>query len=121
MKYFLLFTLFLISGRLVKAQVSELPQGKYVSTDNKNKNPWDRGDVILLNNNTYKLSTADDIGEYRFSATAQRIFFTSGPLKNAFAKILVSNNTPAIVLPLAENAQTGIKLTNEVWCYYKKS
>ncbi len=121
MKYFLLFTLFLISGILVKAQVPDLPQGKYVSADKKNKNTWDRGDIILLNDNTYKLSTADDKGEYRFSATAQRIFFTSGPLKDVFAKILISNNAPAIVLPVAENAQTGIKLTNEVWCYYKKS
>ena len=79
-----------------------------------------QGDIILVNDNQYRISTSNEVGEYRFSVTAQRVFFTSGPLKSLYAKTSTSNNTPIIVLPVAENQQQGLKISSEVWCYYKQ-
>jgi hypothetical protein len=120
MKAFLL-SVFLAIAFTVTAQtqVQSLPTGKYETIIKTNESKWERGDIVLLEGNKYKLSTADETGEYRFSSAAQRIFFTSGPLKSLYAKTSLNNNSPVIVLPVAENDQIGFKLAAEVWCYYK--
>ena len=89
-------------------------------TVSKNQDKWERGDIILVNDSQYRISTSNEVGEYKFSVTAQRVFFTSGPLKSLYAKTSLTNNTPAIVLPVAENQQQGLKLSSEVWGYYKQ-
>ena len=99
-------------------QVNNLPQGKYETVVKNSQHKWDRGDIILMDDNKYKMSTSDEVGEYRFSVAAQRIFFTSGPLKNLFAKATSANDKPGIVLPAAENAQAG--LHSEVVCYFRQ-
>jgi len=120
MKVFLL-SIILLFAFSVKAQshVESLPTGKYESVIKTNESKWEHGDIILLDGNKYKLSTGNEIGEYRFSSAAQRLFFTSGPLKSLFAKTSLDNNSPVIVLPVAENDQIGFKLSAEIWCYYK--
>ena len=57
------------------SQVSNLPQGKYETVVKSNLNKWERGDIILMDDNKYKVSTSDEVGEYRFSIASQRIFF----------------------------------------------
>ena len=99
-------------------QVNNLPQGKYETVVKNSQNKWDRGDLILMVDNKYKMSTSDEVGEYRFSVAAQRIFFTSGPLKNLFAKATANDDKPSIVLPVAENAQAGLR--SEVVCSFKQ-
>ena len=120
MKVFLLsLTVLLILHVNAQSQVQSLPTGKYETVMKTNENKWERGDIILLDGNKYKLSTSDETGDYRFSSAAQRIFFTSGPLKSLYAKTSVTNDTPAIILPVPENEQVGFKLSAEVWCYYR--
>jgi hypothetical protein len=121
MKVFLLSSIliFVISAHAQK-QVQTLPTGKYETVIKTNQLKWDRGDILLLDGNKYKLSTSNETGEYRFSSAAQRIFFTSGPLKSLFAKTSLNNDAPVIVLPVEENDQIGFKLSAEVWCYYKR-
>ncbi len=111
MKLFLLFAFFSFALQPgAKAQnVNHLPSGKYESII-KNNGKWDKGDIVLLDEGHYKITSSDEAGEYRFSVTAQRIFFTSGPLKGIFAKTTQSNNAPAILIPLTENQQLGLKL-----------
>lgn len=120
MKVFLL-SVILFSAFTVSAQrqIESLPTGKYETVIKTNEAKWERGDIILLDANKYKLSTSNETGEYRFSSAAQRLFFTSGPLKSLFAKTSLDNNAPVIVLPVAENDQIGFKLSAEVWCYYR--
>ncbi len=121
MKVFLLSTiLFFALVVNAQSQVQSLPAGQYETVIKNKQSKWERGDIVLLEGNKYKLSTSDDTGDYRFSGAAQRIFFTSGPLKSLFAKTSLINNTPAIVLPVAENEQTGFKFSSEIWCYYKQ-
>ena len=121
MKVFLLSIISFFS-LAVNAQnsVQSLPTGKYETVIKNMNSKWERGDIILLDGNKYKLSTGDETGDYRFSSAAQRIFFTSGPLKSLFAKTSVTNNSPAIVLPVAENEQIGFKFAAEIWCFYKR-
>lgn len=121
MKVFLLSAvlLFAITGHS-QNQVQSLPTGKYETVLKSNDSKWERGDIILLEGNKYKLSSNDEIGDYRFSSAAQRIFFTSGPLKNLFAKTSMSNNSPVIVVPVGENDAAAFNLKAEVWCYYKR-
>jgi hypothetical protein len=110
MKLFLLFAFFSFAVPGAKAQnVNHLPAGKYESII-KNNGKWDKGDIVLLDEGHYKITSSNEAGEYRFSVTAQRIFFTSGPLKGIFAKTTQSNNAPAILIPLTENQQLGLKL-----------
>lgn len=107
MKSFLLFALLLCSTHWLHAQnaaVSNLPPGRYITLLKPGADKWERGDIILLNNNTYRISGGDETGEYRTSITAQRIFFTSGPLRGAFARLIQHNGKPAIELPQAENS-----------------
>ena len=120
MKVFLLSSILMLAIITdAQGQVQNLPTGKYETVKKNNAGKWERGDIILLDNNKYKLSTSDETGDYRFSSAAQRIFFTSGPLKSLFAKTSTNNNSPIIVLPVAENDQVGFKLSGEVWCYHK--
>jgi hypothetical protein len=120
MKVFLLSTILFLSINVnAQRQVESLPTGKYETVIKTNESKWERGDIILLDGNKYKLSTNNEVGEYRFSSAAQRLFFTSGPLKSLFAKTSLDNNSPVIVLPVAENDQIGFKLSAEIWCYYK--
>ncbi len=97
------------------SQATALPAGKYETVFKNNQLKWEKGDIIILDDRQYKISTSNEIGEYRFSVSAQRLFFTSGPLKTVFAKTTFNNNQPAIVLPVSENQQTGLKLPGEVW------
>lgn len=117
MKYSLLSTLFFFCVLFTKAQnVSELPPGKY---ETKTKvaqvaqNRWDRGDIIILDDSHYKLSSSGDVGDYKLSVAAQRLFFTSGPLKSAFTKVTLVNGRPVIILPMEENESLGLKA--EIW------
>ena len=104
MKYSLLFILFVVSVLFTKAQsVSDLPAGKYETKAKTAQNKWEKGDIILIDDSHYKLSSGGEIGDYRFSVAAQRIFFTTGPLKSAFTKVALSNGKPVIILPQEEN------------------
>jgi hypothetical protein len=121
MKVFLLSFFLILSSQFINAQtqVNTLPPGKY-ETVIKNEDKWERGDIVLLDQNRYKISSSDETGEYRFSMTAQRVFFTSGPLHNMYAKTSLNNNTPTIIFPVAENQQLGLKIPSEVRGYYKQ-
>ncbi|HEU0063856.1 MAG TPA: hypothetical protein VFQ58_02455 [Flavisolibacter sp.] len=122
MRAFILFIILVISTIISKAQSSlnALPAGKYETIFKANQNKWDKGDIIILDENRYKMSTSEEIGEYRFSVTVQRVFFISGPLKSIFAKTSLSNNIPSIVLPQSENEHVGLKLPSEVCGYYRQ-
>ncbi len=121
MKRFLLNLFFIFLVLFCNAQntpVNNLPAGKYETVIKSNQDKWERGDIILLDDNRYKISTSNEVGEYKFSVAAQRVFFTSGSLKNLFAKTTLANGTQAIVLPVAENDQSGLR--SEVWCYLRQ-
>jgi hypothetical protein len=123
MKYFLLSFVFIFSIILARAQnsqVNNLPSGTYETVVKNNQNKWERGDIILIDNNKYRVSSSSEVGDYRFSVTAQRIFFTSGPLKSVYAKTSLNKDTPTIILPVSENEQLGLKLPSEVYGYYRK-
>lgn len=114
MKPLFIFSLFIVSACWVKAQsVATLVPGRYEAKVKQATNRWEKGDVILLDNSNYKLSNSNEVGEYMFSVAAQRIFFTSGPLKSAFTKVLLNNNKPVIIFPAEQNKELG--LTAEVW------
>ena len=115
MKYLLLSAMFIVSVLTSKAQtVTQLPAGKYETrTKAAAQNKWEKGDIILVDDTHYKLSTDNEVGDYKFSVAAQRIFFTSGPLKSAFTKVFSSNGKPVIILPKEENSNLG--LTVEIW------
>lgn len=114
MKSVILLLLFSALVLSVKAQaVSELAPGKYETKAKAAQNRWEKGDLILVDDTHYKLGVAGETGDYKFSVAAQRIFFTSGPLKAAFTKVLLVNNKPVIILPAEENS--GLGLTTEIW------
>jgi hypothetical protein len=121
MKLFLLSTIILFTQfSNAQEQVNSLPAGKYETVIKNQQNKWERGDIILLDQNKYKISSSEETGEYRFSVTAQRVFFTSGPLRSVYAKTALNNQTPVIVLPVAENEQLGLKLPSEIRGYLKQ-
>lgn len=106
MKLFLLFGFLLFychHGIAQQAALSELPLGRYQTSLKSGAGKWNRGDIILLDDSHYRVSSTDTVGEYRFSKAAQRILFTSGPLRAAFAKVKKQGQQPMIELPLAEN------------------
>jgi hypothetical protein len=111
--------LFCTISKAQDKQAAALPAGKYETILKSNQVKWEKGDIIILDEHQYKISTSNEIGEYRFSVTAQRVFFTSGPLKTVFAKTTLDNNNTAIVLPVSENQQTGLKLNSDIWGYLK--
>jgi hypothetical protein len=114
MKSFLLIGLFVFSALFVRAQnVSALSPGKYETKTKTAQNKWEKGDIILLDDSRYKLSGSTEVGEYRFSVAAQRIFFTTGPLKTAYTKVTLNNNKAVIIFPAEQNSDLG--LTTEVW------
>lgn len=114
MKSSLLFVLLLGFATAASAQsVADLPPGKYESKIRSAQSKWEKGDVIILDNSHYKISSNAAVGDYRFSVAAQRIFFTSGPLKSAFTKVVLNNNKVVIIFPLEQNAELGLK--GEVW------
>lgn len=113
MKPFIFSLLFASSAFLAHGQsVTSLSSGKY-EAKTKTASNWDKGDVILLDDTHYRLSGTDEVGEYRFSVAAQRVFFTSGPLKSAFTKVAMKNNQPVIIFPQEKNQELGLKA--EVW------
>ncbi len=121
MKLILLAAIFALTAVFAQNNSNNLPIGKYETRLNQSNNKWSEGDIILLDGSRYKMSTNEEIGEYKFSATAQRVFFVSGPLKAAFAKTILDTGKPTIVLPLAENEQQGLKLAStDVFAYFKK-
>ena len=114
MRYSLLSLLFVVSVLFTNGQsVSDLPAGKYEAKLKAAPNKWDKGDIIIIDDNHYRISSSDEVGEYKFSVAAQRIFFTSGPLKSAFTKVAVFNGRPVIILPREENGILGLKA--EIW------
>ncbi len=123
MKLVLLFSFFTALSLSVLGQKNTkhgLPSGKYETIVKESKNKWKEGDIILLDDTRYKVSSSNEIGEYKVSATAQRIFFISGPLQTVFAKAIINEEKPAILLPAAENEQHGIKLSSDVVAYFKR-
>lgn len=121
MKCFLL-VLFIatsISLHAQQGQVTQLQAGTYQV---QNGNTSFKGDIILLDDSRYKLSNENTIGEYKFSATAQRVLFLSGPLKGAFARTALRGGDPAILLPRKENAEVGFKLIqSDLQAFYKRN
>ena len=114
MKLILLFSLFFLSREAgsQSSSVNSLPSGRYETIIKNSQDKWEGGDIILLDGSRYKISSGGDVGEYKFSATAQRIFFVSGPLKTVFAKTALNAQRPSIVIPAAENEQLGLKITS---------
>jgi hypothetical protein len=109
MKIILLFSAILFNAVFLHGQqVNDLPPGKYETRIQDFK--WEKGDIELLDNSRYRISSSNETGDYRFSVTAQRVFFTSGPLKGIYAKTQLVNNSPGIFIPLNENQQLGFKL-----------
>ena len=120
MKLILLLSIFALSAVLAQKNTNTLPIGKYETILKQSQSKWEQGDIILVDANHYKITSSDEVGEYKFSVTAQRVFFVSGPLKTAFAKTILNTNKPTIVLPAAENEQQGLKLaTTDVFAYFK--
>lgn len=114
MRYSLLSFFFVLCVLFANAQnVGDLPAGKYEAKSKSGPGKWDKGDIIIIDDSHYRLSTSGDVGDYKFSVAAQRIFFTSGPLKSAFTKVALSNGKPVIILPQEENG--GLGLTAEIW------
>jgi hypothetical protein len=125
MKTFLLVTFMSIlfyTGHAQNNKVNSLPAGRYETVLKQATKKWTQGDIIILDDQRYRVSTSNEIGEYRFSATAQRIFFLSGPLKTVYAKTLSTGNQPSIILPLSENSRQGVNLVGtDVLAVLKKS
>ena len=120
MKLAFFFAIFTISSVLSQPNTANLPIGKYETVLKQSQTKWKQGDIILVDDNHYKITSSTETGEYKFSATAQRIFFVSGPLKTAFAKTILDIGKPTIILPAAENEQQGLKLiTTDVFAYFK--
>lgn len=122
MKFFLLF-FFLTAALFTHAQsgkVTNLPAGVYEVQKAKAGSAFN-GDIILLDDSRYKLRNETEISEYKFSATAQRVLFISGPLKGIYAKTAINGGAPAILLPKKENEALGYKLAEaDVWAFYKR-
>ncbi len=111
MKCFLLLLLFFVPAPMLWAQkspVASLPPGRYITLLKQGSGKWSRGDIVLIDGSRYRITGGEEEGEYRTSITAQRVFFTSGPLKGAFARLMVHNSRPAIELPEAENSQNNL-------------
>ena len=113
MKNKLLLFLLLLSLFTKAQSVTSLSPGKYEAKLKAAQKAWEKGDIILLDEGHEKLSASGDVGEYKFSVAAQRIFFTSGPLKSAFTKVSAINSRPVIIIPAEENS--GLGITAEVW------
>jgi len=110
MKYSLLAALFIFPVLFTNAQaLTDLPAGKYETKTRTAQNKWEKGDIIIIDESHYKLSIGGETGDYKFSVAAQRIFFTSGPLKSAYTKVALESGKPMIILPVEENGSLGLK------------
>jgi hypothetical protein len=121
MKCLLLLIFFTASFTLnaQQGQVAQLPPGTYQIQNNGTSF---KGDIILVDDSRYKLSTESTVGEYKFSATAQRVLFLSGTLKGAFARTVMRGPDPAILLPRKENEALGFKLVQtDLQAFYKRN
>lgn len=122
MKFYLLLFVFMVTAT-VKAQsnrVAQLPKGTYQLSNTKNTTF--NGDIVLIDDTHYKLSNENTVGDYKFSATAQRLLFLSGTLKGAFARTVLTGTEPVIVLPLKENEELGFKLIQaDLQAFYKEN
>lgn len=85
--------------------LASLPTGRYQTWVTQGTARWDKGDLLLVDEKRYCITGAADTGMYRASFTAQRIFFVSGPLRGANARLAWYHNQPAIEWPLFENNQ----------------
>lgn len=115
MKQILLFSFFMaitVAALSQSGTANSLPAGRYETSLKQSQNKWTQGDIILLDDSRYKTTTNEEVGEYKYSSTAQRIFFVSGPLKTIFAKITWNSNKPAILIPAAENEKQGLKIAS---------
>jgi hypothetical protein len=125
MKSFILFLfsfLLFIDTHAQNGKVNSLPMGRYETVLKKTQKKWSYGDIIILDEQRYKTSFNQEIGEYKFSATAQRIFFLSGPLKAVYAKTMSTGSQPSIILPLSENSRQGNSLVGaDVMAILKKT
>jgi hypothetical protein len=116
----LLFFAAAVSAQAQSGTVSRLPVGTY-QVQNAG-NATFKGDIVLIDDSHYKLSTENTVGDYKFSATAQRILFLSGTLKGAFARAATTGSQTVIALPLKENEETGFKLIQaDLQAFYKKN
>jgi len=119
-----LLILFVILSFVANAQsdrIASLPVGTYEIQNTTATTKFSYGDIMLLADNHYRLKNEDIVGDYKFSATAQRILFLSGTLKGAFARTTTNADGLAIVLPLKENEELGIKLADaDIWAFYRK-
>ena len=122
MKFFLLFSLLMVTtfSNAQSGKVTDLPVGVY-EVQKANADKLFSGDLVLLNDNQYKLRNESEVSEYKFSATAQRVLFISGPLKGIYAKTVMNAGAPAIVLPKKENDELGYRFAEgDVWAFYKR-
>jgi hypothetical protein len=118
-----LLLVFFVMAVTVQAQsvaVTRLPVGTYQVQDASSATF--KGNIVLIDDSHYRLSTETTIGDYKFSATAQRILFLSGTLKGAFARAASTGSETVIALPLKENEETGFKLIQaDLQAFYKKN
>lgn len=92
-------------------QVQDLPAGRYITLVMPGNLPWTQGPIVLEPSGDYKFS--GDSGEYKFSTAAQRVFFTSGPLKGVFALTRMEQGFPTIIFPA--NEHQPISIQNDIW------
>lgn len=119
MKQTLLFVvLFICIGAGAQQQVQSLPAGKYETRLNNSKARWTRGDLALQGNGQYTFGDSKEAGDYKFSVAAQRIFFTSGPLKGMYATTTMQGQTPVIIFP--RNDAQPISITEDVYAFFRQ-
>lgn len=112
----------MVAAVTVSAQterITSLPAGLYEvqnSTDTKLS-----GNIVLLDDGTYRVGSETTTGTFKFSATAQRVLFVTGPLKGIFARTIINSGIPSIILPLKENEELGFKLAQDILALYKKN
>lgn len=117
-----LLAIFMVAAVTVSAQterITSLPPGLYEvqhSTDTKLT-----GNIVLLDDGSYRVGSETTTGTYKFSATAQRVLFVTGPLKGIFARTVINSGAPSIILPLKENEELGFKLAQDILALYKKN
>ena len=66
MKTVLLLSLFFISFATEAQNNNNLPAGRYETMLKQSQNKWNQGDIILVDGSHYKITSSDEIGEYKF-------------------------------------------------------
>ena len=124
MKCYLLtvLTCFCVMSSFAQTEVSNLPVGAYETwqlNNNTKSAKWSGGNLVLLDDKRYRFG--DNSGEYKFSPTAQRIFFVTGELKGAFAQIHTTGPELVILFPQKENERLGNKLfSSDIGGFYRR-